>query len=185
VVLLVVSAFGVTVNGQFNYHYFLALAPALAMLAAPALAEIWRGSRAIRLRCLRPVFLARWLALTALLFLVVDTIGLAQNRGPLAVAAYVRAHSTAEDGSSCGGRDRANRHLLDAERRPATRYIASFPLNGLIFGMFDERYDTRDRIVPGAWDNLRQDFARHPPGSSSIATKCGTDACTRFATSPT
>ena len=163
-VLLVVSAFGVTVNGQFNYHYFLALAPALAMLAAPALAEIWRGSRAIRLRCLRPVFLARWLALTALLFLVVDTIGLAQNRGPLAVAAYVRAHSTAEDRIFMWGQGTAQTGIyLDADRRPATRYIASFPLNGLIFGLFDEHYDTRDRIVPGAWDNLRRDFARHPP----------------------
>jgi len=55
---------------------------------------------------------------------------------------------------------------LDARRRPATRYIASFPLTGHIFGSpvsWDPNYDTTDRIVPGAWDNLRQDFERHPP----------------------
>jgi len=52
---------------------------------------------------------------------------------------------------------------LDARRRPASRYIASFPLNGLIFGLSDPNFDLSDHVVPGAWDNLRRDFARHPP----------------------
>jgi hypothetical protein len=163
-VFLCVSCLGVAVNGQFNYHYFLQLVLPLVLLAAPVFTEIWGGMRTGHPRVLSPVFLARWLGLTALLFLTVDTIGLAQNRGPLPVAVYVREHSTPSDRIFMWGQGTAQTGIyLDAHRRPATRYIASFPLNGLIFGMFDVSYDTRDRIVPGAWDNLRQDFARHPP----------------------
>jgi hypothetical protein len=55
---------------------------------------------------------------------------------------------------------------LDAERRAATRYIATFPLTGYVFGSphsWDPAYDTSDRILPGAWQQLQEDFARHPP----------------------
>ena len=33
----------------------------------------------------------------------------------------------------------------------------------MVFGLRDPDYDTRDHIVPGAWENLRADFERHPP----------------------
>lgn len=164
VVFLIVSWLGVNANGQFNYHYFLQLMPPLALLAAPVLSEIWQGTRVERPRYLAPRFLAGWLGLTALAFLVVDAIGLAQNRGPLQAAVYVREHSTENDRIFMWGQGTAQTGLyLDAHRRPASRYIASFPLNGMIFGLWDPNYDTRDRIVPGAWDNLRADFERHPP----------------------
>ena len=110
------------------------------------------------------MFLARWIGITALLFPVVDTIGLARNRGPHKTALYVRQHSSENDRFFMWGQGTAQTGLyLDARRRPASRYIASFPLNGLIFGLLDAKHDTRYRIVPGAWDNLRADFARHPP----------------------
>jgi hypothetical protein len=55
------------------------------------------------------------------------------------------------------------RIYLDARRRPASRYITTFPLTGYVFGGPLPGVDTRDRIVPGAWANLEQDFRRHPP----------------------
>jgi hypothetical protein len=32
-----------------------------------------------------------------------------------------------------------------------------------VFGGPVPGFDTRSRILPGAWTNLEQDFARHPP----------------------
>jgi hypothetical protein len=52
---------------------------------------------------------------------------------------------------------------LDAHRRPASRYIETFPLTGYVFGGSIPGFDTRSRILPGAWATLVQDFARHPP----------------------
>jgi hypothetical protein len=52
---------------------------------------------------------------------------------------------------------------LDAERRPACRYITTFSLTGKVFGGSIPGFDTRSRILPGAWRNLERDFARHPP----------------------
>lgn len=168
VVLLSVSALGVAANGQFNYHYFLQLIPPLALLAAPTFSVLWTGMRrpgeAPPAPALSPVLFAGWIGTTALLFLAVDTIGLVLIRDPLDSAVYVRAHSNEDDRVFMWGQGTAQTGIyLDARRRPASRYIASFPLNGLIFGLMDPNYDTRNRIVPGAWDNLRADFARHPP----------------------
>jgi hypothetical protein len=52
---------------------------------------------------------------------------------------------------------------LDAHRRPACRYITTFPLTGYVFGGPISGFDTRGRILPGAWSILERDFARHPP----------------------
>jgi len=113
-------------------------------------------------RVLRPRFLTTWIACCALLFLVVDTIGLSRNRSPHESAVYVRAHSQPTDRVFMWGQGTQQTGIyLDAERRPASRYIASFPLNGLIFGLVG--VDTRDRIVPRSWDHLRNEFQRHPP----------------------
>jgi hypothetical protein len=51
---------------------------------------------------------------------------------------------------------------LDAHRRPASRFVVTFPLTGYIFGGLTG-VDTSARIVPGAWANLEQDFSKHPP----------------------
>jgi hypothetical protein len=53
---------------------------------------------------------------------------------------------------------------LDAQRRPASRYIATFPLTGYMFGGGAlHGVNTREWVVPGAWATLEQDFRRHPP----------------------
>jgi hypothetical protein len=64
---------------------------------------------------------------------------------------------------------------LDAERRPASRYIMTFPLTGYIFGQMPAGIDTRHRIVPGAWEHLEQDFADHAP-RYIVDTEIGTAA---------
>lgn len=167
IILLLVSIVGVGANGQFLYHYYLQLILPLALLAAPLLTTIFRGERSFRFPLLRPHPLRDWLIVTAVVFLVVDTIGLSRNRAPSAAAQYVREHSTGTDRLFVWGQGtRMTGMYLDAQRRPATRYIASFPLTGHIFGSpvsWDPNFDTSDRIVPGAWDNLRRDFERHPP----------------------
>ena len=52
---------------------------------------------------------------------------------------------------------------LQARRRPACRYIESFPLTGAVFGGPLPGLDTHNRIVPGSWAHLEEDFAKHPP----------------------
>jgi 4-amino-4-deoxy-L-arabinose transferase-like glycosyltransferase len=167
VILLGVSIIGIGANGQFLYHYYLQLILPLALLAAPMINAIRVGRRSFALPLLRPRALGGWLALSAIAFLVVDTIGLSKNRESSPSASYVREHSTEQDRMFVWGQGtRLTGMYLDARRRPATRYIASFPLTGHIFGSpvsWDPNYDTSDRIVPGSWENLRQDFERHPP----------------------
>jgi len=41
--------------------------------------------------------------------------------------------------------------------------LTTFPLTGYVFGGPIPGFDTRSRILPGAWSTLEQDFARHPP----------------------
>jgi 4-amino-4-deoxy-L-arabinose transferase-like glycosyltransferase len=162
--LLGVSLVGVAASGQFLYHYFLQLLPPLVLLAAPVCAEVWRGRTRGRLGLPSRPVLGTWLVLSAMVFLVVDAIGVARHRQPGAAAVYVRQHSNPNDRLFVWGQgDRFTGLYLEAERRPATRYIASYPLTGHIFGIWDPRLDTSSRIVPGAWDTLRADFARHPP----------------------
>jgi hypothetical protein len=55
------------------------------------------------------------------------------------------------------------RIYLDARRRPACRYILSFPLTGSVFGGTVPGLDTHSRIRPFAWATLEQDFKKHPP----------------------
>jgi 4-amino-4-deoxy-L-arabinose transferase-like glycosyltransferase len=161
--LLGVSLIGVAASGQFLYHYFLQLLVPLALLAAPAYARAWQAAEAPGL-WVRPGILGPWVALCALAFLVVDSIGVARHAAPGPAAVWVRAHSAPTDRIFVWGQgDRFTGLYLDADRRPAARYIASYPLTGHIFGIWDPRYDTSNRIVPGAWDSLRTDFARHPP----------------------
>jgi hypothetical protein len=165
-VLLAVSVVGVGVNGQFLYHYFIQLLPPLVLLAAPVAAERWNAPRE-SLRWFGGRLLRRWLALSGLVFLAVDVAGLARYRKPGDAGVHVRDHSMPADRIFVWGQGGRSVGLyLDAGRRPASRYIATFPLTGHIFGSpvsWDPSFDTSDRIVPGSWENLAADFARHPP----------------------
>jgi 4-amino-4-deoxy-L-arabinose transferase-like glycosyltransferase len=167
-ILLAVSVVGLSASGQFLYHYYLQLLPPLALLAAPVCGAIWRGGEAPPPQLLPGrTWLTSWLALTAAVYLMVDTIGIRRHREDTDVGRWVREHSAAGDRLFVWGQgDRQVGVYLDARRQPASRYIAIFPLTGHVFGGYPESWgagyeDTR--VLPGAWDNLRADFERHPP----------------------
>jgi 4-amino-4-deoxy-L-arabinose transferase-like glycosyltransferase len=156
--LLVVSALGAAAGGRFYPHYYLQLTPPLALLAAPIFARAWRGRGP---RVLSPAVAVPWLALTVAVFLGAHWRGLAPQREGTEAGRYLRAHATAGDRLFVWGQ--APRIYLDARLRPATRYVATFPLTGYVFGPPLPGVDTRNRIVPGSWANLEKDFAAHPP----------------------
>jgi hypothetical protein len=73
-----------------------------------------------------------WLALTVIAFSIVHWIGLVPRRVPYEAGRYLFEHSTADDRIFVWGQ--ASKIYLDARRRPASRYVETFPLNGYIFG---------------------------------------------------
>lgn len=162
--LLGVSLLGVSINGQFLYHYFLQLLPPLALLAAPAFAAAWAGEPTGRFGLPGRPWLGRWLGVSTLIFLVVDSVGVMKHSALSVAATYVREHSEAADRIFVWGQ--GTRHTgmyLDADRLPATRFIASFPLTGHIFGLGDPDGTASLRVPPERWQELREDLARHPP----------------------
>ncbi|HSR91911.1 MAG TPA: glycosyltransferase family 39 protein [Gemmatimonadales bacterium] len=181
-VLLLVSILGVSVNGQFLFHYYLQLLPPLSLLGAPVLRYLLADQSAAFPRALSGRVLTGWLVLTLLVFTAVDTTGLVRNRRDSEAGLWVRAHSTDSDRLYVWGQsDRKTGMYLDADRRPATRFIASYPLTGHIFGgypaVWGPAYEDR-RVMPGAWDTLRLDFAKHPP--RYIIDAEGTSSGTRY-----
>jgi hypothetical protein len=163
-VLLLVSAIGVAINVQFLYHYYLQLIPPLALLAAPVFAAAVRGESRGWITVLSAPRLIGWVGATALVFLVVDTIGIEQHRSPALAAMYVREHSSITDRIFIWGQGvRQTGMYLDARRLPASRFIASFPLTGHVFGIWDPNFDSSNRVSPAEWQDLLADFGRHPP----------------------
>ncbi len=165
-VLLLVSLFAVSSNGQFLFHYYLQLLPPLVLLAAPILIGLLRreppGSRWLPRR--GPLLL--WLGLTLAAFTIADTVGLLQRRASSAAGAWIRSHSQPTDRILVWGQGvRKTGIYLDAGRRPASRYLSPFPLTGHVFGSYPKawgpEFENR-RIVPGAWDSLQADLAAHP-----------------------
>jgi 4-amino-4-deoxy-L-arabinose transferase-like glycosyltransferase len=173
--LVIVSLIGAGSSGRFYPHYYIAVIPPCALLAAPWLARIWRTEGRER-----PIgqLAQAWLAATVLIFAIAHTRGLARQPAVSEAGQYLLTHSSAEDRIFVWGQ--TTRIYVDAHRRPASRYIATFPLTGLIFGAprpstGEPAIDTRDRIVPGAWDNLRRDFAQHEP-AFIVDTEAAPDA---------
>ena len=156
--LLAVSAVGAAAGGRFYPHYYQQLTPPLALLAAPVFARAWRGGGP---RVLSPAVAVPWLAVAAAVFLVVHWRGLSPQREGTEVGRLLRAQAATGDRLFVWGQ--APRIYLDARLRPASRYIATFPLTGFIFGPPLPGVDTSNRIVPGSWDNLRKDLGAHPP----------------------
>src|SRR6266404_7260602 len=159
--LLAASAIGAAAGARFYPHYYVQLIPPLGLLAAPYYARLW--SRTIRSPhwLLRPAVTYAWLCLTVIAFSIEHWTGLAPRRVPSEAGRYLSTHSAPDDRIFVWGR--TSNIYLDAHRRPASRYISTFPLTGHIFGGPLPGVDTRNRIVPGAWENLQQDFAKHPP----------------------
>jgi len=159
--LLVASAMGAAAGARFYPHYYVQLIPPLALLAAPYYARLW--SRTIRPPhwLLRPAVTYAWLGLTVIAFSIEHWTRLAPRRVPSEAARYLSTHSSRDDRIFVWGQ--TPEIYLDAYRRPASRYITTFPLTGYVFGGPIPGFDTRRRILPGAWTTLEQDFARHPP----------------------
>ena len=159
--LLGASAIGAAAGARFYPHYYIQLILPLALLAAPYYARIWSKQTPPSHWLLNPRVTQAWLALTAILFFIVHWIGLASQRELSETGKYLLEHSAPDDRIFVWGQ--SSNVYLEAQRRPACRYITTFPLTGYIFGARVPGLDTRKRILPGAWSILEQDFAKHPP----------------------
>lgn len=163
--LLIVSILALSSSGQFLFHYYLQLLPPLCLLAAPTLTAGLFATPAFP-RLSRRV-LAGWLVATLFLFALVDTIGLARLGTDTAAGTWVRNHSSPSDRLYVWGQGtRSTGMYLDADLRPASRFIQPFPLTGHVFGGYPSAWGSAyedARVLPGAWDTLMADFAAHPP----------------------
>jgi hypothetical protein len=159
--LLAASAIGAAAGARFYPHYYVQLIPPLVLLAAPYYAQLWSRRMQPPNWFLRPKVTYGWLALTVIAFSIKHWTGLAPRRIPSDAGRYLFTHSAPDDRIFVWGQ--TPEIYLDAHRRPACRYITTFPLTGYVFGGPIPGFDTRGRILPGAWTNLEQDFARHPP----------------------
>jgi hypothetical protein len=159
--LLAASALGTAAGARFYPHYYVQLIPPLALIAAPYYARLWSGKIQPIHWLLRPRVTYWWLALTVAIFSVIHWVGLAQQRAPSEAGRYLLTHSAPDDRIFIWGQSASI--YLDARRRPACRYITTFPLTGYLFGGPVPGFDTHSRILPGAWNTLERDFTRHPP----------------------
>jgi 4-amino-4-deoxy-L-arabinose transferase-like glycosyltransferase len=162
--LLACATVGVSASGRFYSHYLFLLLPAQVPQSAPARAAIQSGEVRYRFVLLRRSVMVFLLVGTAGAFLVRNSIGIQEWRTPSPLSSYVREHSTPEDRIFIWGQ--RDWYYAEAQRRPASRFILSFPLTGRFFGspLSDAPdYDTSYRTQPGAWETLERDFAEHPP----------------------
>jgi hypothetical protein len=159
--LVAVSAIGAAAGARFYPHYYVQLIPPLALLAAPYYARLWSQMMRPPSWFLQPGVTCAWLALTIIVLSFTHWAGLAPQRVPTEAGRYLFSHSSHDDRIFVWGQ--SPEIYLDAHRRPACRYITTFPLTGYVFGGPIPGFDTRSRILPGAWTILEQDFARHPP----------------------
>jgi Dolichyl-phosphate-mannose-protein mannosyltransferase len=157
--LLAASAIGTAAGSRFYEHYYIQLIPPLSLLAAPYYAQLWTGRIQSRYWLLQPAFSCLCLTVTIVAFSISHWLG-AARRAPSETGRYLLGHSTPSDRIFVWGNK--PKFYIEARRRPACRYILSFPLTGYIFGE-PPGFNTRQRIVPGAWANLEQDFEKHPP----------------------
>lgn len=161
--LLLASLVGTAAGGRFYHHYYIQLVPPLALLAAPVWAQVSLGAVARRSRLFSWKLNRAWLAASILLALVSHTKDLAAQRQLSDVGRFLRAHSSPDDRIFVWGQ--AAGVYLEAQRRPTTRYIHTFPLTGYVFGwpLRAAMPDTRDRILPGAWQTFEREIAERAP----------------------
>src|SRR5436190_6665178 len=159
--LLAASVIGAAAGARFYEHYYIQLIPPLALLAAPYYAQLWTRRIQPPHWLLRPSLTYAWLALTIVAFSISHWLALAARREPKETGRYLLEHSAPTDRIFVWGHK--TRIYLDARRRPACRYILSFPLTGSVFGGTVPGLDTRYRIRPFAWATLEEDFKKHPP----------------------
>jgi len=158
--LVAVSAVGASAGARFYPHYYIQLIPPLALLAAAHYAPLWSGQTRPVHWWQRPALTYVWLSLTVIAFSIAHWHGVIGNRELSETGRYLLEHSDPSDRIFVWGQ--TPKIYLDAHRRPASRFVVTFPLTGYIFGGLTG-VDTHDRIVPGAWTKLEQDFNKHPP----------------------
>lgn len=158
--LVAASAIGTAAGARFYPHYYIQLIPPLALLAAPYYAQIWSGKRKHLRWWQQPAVTCIWLGLTIVGFATAHWRGMAEVREVSEAGRYISEHSDPNDRIFVWGQ--APKIYLDARRRPASRFVVTFPLTGYIFGGLTG-VDTHNWIVPGAWSKLEEDLARHPP----------------------
>ena len=130
--LLAASAIGAAAGARFYPHYYVQLIPPLALLAAPYYARLWSRTMQPPHWLLRPEVTYAWLALTIVAFSIEHWTGLARRRVPSEAGRYLFTHSNPADRIFVWGQ--SPEIYLDAHRRPACRYITTFPLTGYVFG---------------------------------------------------
>jgi 4-amino-4-deoxy-L-arabinose transferase-like glycosyltransferase len=157
--LLIASAVGTAAGARFNLHYYIQLVPPLTLLAAPHLMPTF--SQRIP-RWFQRVGTRVWLALTITVFSITHWCELLPRRIPTEAGRYLATHAAPDDRIFIWGGSAAQ-YYLDARRRPACRYVLTFPLTGFIFGGPVSGVDGYKWIAPGAWANLQEDFVKHPP----------------------
>ena len=128
--LLAASAIGASAGARFYPHYYVQLIPPLVLLAAPYYAQLWSRRMQPPNWLLRPKVTYAWLALTVIAFSIKHWTVLAPRRVPSDAGRYLFTHSTPDDRIFVWGQ--TPEIYLDAHRRPACRYITTFPLTGSI-----------------------------------------------------
>ncbi len=159
IMLLLASALGAAAGGRFYSHYYIQLLPPLTLLAAPFCSRIFTKTDA-HSRWLQAIACI-WLVLTVVIFPIVKWRELIEFRAPTEAGRYLRAHHLPNERLFVWGQMPGI--YLDADMRPACRYVATFPLTGYVFGGPIPGLDTRSRILPEGWENLQRDFAQHSP----------------------
>lgn len=163
-----VSVVGAAAGGRFYPHYYIQIVPPLAVLAGITYARVHEfapvplaNTKVARANWVSPRFAGIWLAVAGLVTFCIQTGQLLGDRASSAAANYVAERAQPADRLFVWGQE--TKFYIDAGLLPASRYIATYPLTGYIFGGALPGVSTRNRIVPGAWDNLAADFQRHPP----------------------
>ncbi len=158
--LIGVSILGTVAGTRFYPHYYIQLILPLTLFAAPSVAKILSGETESTSK-LRPGAMYLWLGLTVAGFVIGACLTSDFDPPAAATAQFVREHSHPTDRIFVWGHEATI--YSDAQRRPACRYITTFPLTGYLFGGTANAAQARGWIRPGAWQTLAEDFAKHPP----------------------
>lgn len=146
------AVLGVSAGLRFFGHYYLQLAPPLALLAAGALHRA------------RPVVVARTAVLGVLSAMVFLGITLSTEPAILRpidrLVAEIDARTAAHDRIFVFGE--VPQLYWAADRAPASRFITVGFLTGYSGGRADNRIGEQ-YAMDGAWQTLLDDFAAHPP----------------------
>ena len=161
IMLLLASAVGTSAGGRFYSHYYIQLLLPLSVLAAPVFGTIWfEKTRTKNLWLVQQVMAGVWFTLSAAVFPLVKWRELSGEVDTEA-GRYLLFHHLPNERLFVWGR--VPQIFLEAQMRPASRYLGNALLTGWIFGGPIPGLDTRDRVGPDVWENLQKDFARHPP----------------------